>query len=173
MVVVLKLGNPEPWLEAILPLTRWMMGSIGWVVWSSVCLLGLIQVLVHSRELLQNSVQVVSPHNWLCLVLSWLGLKLIHETAHGVSCLSRGGRVREWGLNTVLFVPLPFVDVTSAWRFPSKWSRMQVAAAGMSAELFVAAVAVQVWCRAADLRECDAVRRSPVDPLQRQSADAV
>ena len=147
MVVVLKLGNPEPWLEALLPLTRWMMGPIGWLVWGFVCLLGLMQVLVHSRELWQNSVQVVSPHNWLCLVLSWLGLKLIHETAHGVSCLSRGGRVREWGVNTVLFVPLPFVDVTSAWRFPSKWSRMQVAAAGMSAELFVAALAVQVWCR--------------------------
>ena len=47
----------------------------------------------------------------------------------------------------MLFVPMPFVDVTSAWRFPSKWSRMQVASAGMYAELFVAAVAVQIWCR--------------------------
>ena len=43
---------------------------------------------------------------------------------------------------------LAYVDVTSTWRLRSKWARMQVAAAGMYVELFLAAVATLVWARA-------------------------
>ena len=145
LVVVLKLGNPEPFLAAILPLTKWMFGPFGGLVWMLVISCGLSHAVTHWRELTLNSVEIVTPGNWLRLSLVWLGLKLCHEAAHGLCCLRLGGRVRESGLNTVLFIPLPFVDVTSAWRLPSKWQRMFVGAAGMYAELFLAALAVIVW----------------------------
>ena len=45
----------------------------------------------------------------------------------------------------VLFTPLPFVDVTASWRFPSKWQRIATAAAGVYFELFVAALAIILW----------------------------
>jgi putative peptide zinc metalloprotease protein len=52
------------------------------------------------------------------------------------------------GLLFILFSPVAFVDVTSSWRFRSKWQRIFTAAAGMYAELFIAAVAVQYWLNA-------------------------
>jgi putative peptide zinc metalloprotease protein len=45
----------------------------------------------------------------------------------------------------MFFAPVPYVDVTSSWRFASKWPRIAVAAAGMYVELLLAAVAVVVW----------------------------
>jgi putative peptide zinc metalloprotease protein len=45
----------------------------------------------------------------------------------------------------LLLIPLPYVDVTSSWRFINKWHRIIVAAAGMAVEVFVAAIACMVW----------------------------
>ena len=142
-----KLFNPEPLLDALLPLTRWMFRPLGGLVWLGVVLAGLFQVILHWDRLTRSSVEVVAPDNWLWMAATWLGLKLCHEASHGWACLTYGGRVREAGVNTVLFVPLPYVDVTSAWRIPSKWTRIFIAAAGMYAELFLATVAALVWSR--------------------------
>ena len=34
----------------------------------------------------------------------------------------------------LVFVPTPYVDASSAWAFPSRWQRMFVGAAGMTAQ---------------------------------------
>jgi putative peptide zinc metalloprotease protein len=72
-------------------------------------------------------------------------MKLVHETFHGLVCKRYGGRVRGFGLMFLIFTPLPYVDVTSSWGFPSQWHRMMVGVAGMFVELFIAAVSALVW----------------------------
>jgi putative peptide zinc metalloprotease protein len=49
----------------------------------------------------------------------------------------------------MFFAPVPYVDVTSSWRFASKWPRIATAAAGMYIELFLGAVAILVWANTA------------------------
>ena len=49
------------------------------------------------------------------------------------------------GITFLFFAPLAYVDVTSSWRFRSKWHRMATAAAGMYVELFAAAIALILW----------------------------
>ncbi len=61
-----------------------------------------------------------------------------------------GGTVPSAGVLLVVFTPLPFVDVTASWRFPSKWQRIATAAAGVYLELFVAALAVILWSWSGD-----------------------
>jgi len=78
---------------------------------------------------------------------AWLLLKLVHELAHGLVCKRYHGEVREMGLVFILFAPLAYVDVTSCWRFPSRWQRIHVAAAGMYVELALAGLAALVWAR--------------------------
>ena len=90
---------------------------------------------------------IVTQLGWLWLVATWAVLKVIHETAHGVVCRKYGGVVREAGVALILFIPLPYVDVTSSWRFGSKWQRIATSAAGMWAELVVGALAAIVWSR--------------------------
>ena len=61
-----------------------------------------------------------------------------------------GGDVREAGVLLILLFPAAYVDVTSCWRFPSRWQRMHVSVAGMYAELFLAAAAAMKTDREAD-----------------------
>lgn len=88
---------------------------------------------------------VFSVGNIPAFFLSFLLLKLIHETAHGVTCKALGGRVPDAGLYFVFFVPLTYIDATSAWSFPSRRARILVSSAGMLTELLVAAMAGLVW----------------------------
>jgi putative peptide zinc metalloprotease protein len=47
----------------------------------------------------------------------------------------------------LIFTPAPYVDATSSWAFRSKWRRIMVGAAGVWAELALAAAAAIVWSR--------------------------
>ena len=70
---------------------------------------------------------------------------MIHELWHGLVSKHYGGQVYEAGVLLVLFLPIGYVDATPSWRFPGRWQRIHTAAAGMIAELSVAAVAAFVW----------------------------
>lgn len=111
----------------------WIM-TVGWAafsLWSAPQSLG--QINFFSRD------------NVLWMILTWLVLKTIHELAHIVSCKKFGGRVGQGGILLLLLIPMPYVDVTSAWAFTSRFRRIVVSAAGMLAEIFLAAIAAIVW----------------------------
>ena len=124
-------------------------GLISWTafsVWLFTIIMAGEQLLIHREQLSANG-NVLAPGNLLWLGIAWIALKFIHEFSHGIACRKFGGRVREAGIVMIAFAPIPYVDVTSSWRFPSKWQRIFVAAAGMYSELFIAALAALVWCR--------------------------
>ena len=141
----IPLLKPDEILTGLTPLCGWTFGPIGRALWLAVVLLAAFTALSHARELRSDANFVFSPDNWLWLSGTWLLLKIAHETAHGMACKRCGGSVREAGVVFILFVPLPYVDVTSAWRFSSRWKRILVSAGGMYAELFLAALATFVW----------------------------
>lgn len=152
------LGNPDRLLRAATPSVGRLFGPVGLLVWVAVLAVGVYHLFADWGDFTLAARYVVSPGNWLWMVATWLGLKLIHEIAHGVMCVKFGGRVREAGVLLFMGVPMPYVDVTSSWRFKSKWKRIATAAAGMYAELFIAAVAMIVWSYAS------------VGPLKQQCA---
>jgi putative peptide zinc metalloprotease protein len=108
-------------------------------------LLAMSLLFANWRDFSAASPQLFHPQSWLGLFVAWATLKVLHELAHAIVCHRQGGAVRETGLVFVLGVPLAFVDVSSCWRMPSRWSRIAVASAGIFVELFVAALAVFVW----------------------------
>ncbi len=139
------LWNPD---KLVTSLTRWVGWAISWpmaIVWIFVCTYALISVLMDWERLTQGGVQVFSRDGILWMGGTWLILKVIHETAHAVACKRLGGRIGDCGILLLLLIPLPFVDVTSAWRFTSKYQRIFVSSAGMLAEIFVAAIAAIIW----------------------------
>ncbi|MEM7313067.1 MAG: HlyD family efflux transporter periplasmic adaptor subunit, partial [Planctomycetota bacterium] len=124
-------------------------GLVSWSafsVWLFTIIMAAEQLLVH-RDEFSRSNNVLAPGNIVWLAITWTALKFIHEFSHGLACRRFGGRVREAGIVMIAFAPIPYVDVTSSWRFPSKWQRIFVAAAGMYSELFIAAIAALVWVR--------------------------
>ena len=51
------------------------------------------------------------------------------------------------GIMLLVFMPMPYMDASSAWAFRSKWRRIAVSTSGMFVELAIAAVAAIVWSR--------------------------
>lgn len=141
----LALVFPDPMLAQLAPWLGWWFGRSGLLIWLCVVGSGLFVVLGNPLSFWQTGRTLFVPDAWLWFACGWLLLKSIHEFCHGLACKLRGGFVREAGVNFVLFMPFAYVDVTSAWRMPSKWDRMLVAAAGIYGELFVAGVAAWIW----------------------------
>ena len=146
----LPLFNPSRVLGRILPWTHWLFSPPAIVAWAVVCLIGLIVAASHRGELVESSSVLLDRDNWLRLAVVWLILKVLHESAHAITCMHFGGNVPSAGVLLVVFTPLPFVDVTASWRFSSKWQRIATAAAGVYVELFVAAVAIILWSYSGD-----------------------
>lgn len=138
----IPLGCPDKLCEKLLPWTGWLFGPAAFVVWLIVVGLAVNEVFVNSDRFQAARSEVLVPANWLGLGLAWLFLKVIHETAHGLVCKRHGGEVREVGVALILFAPVAFVDVTSCWRFASRWPRIHTALAGIYVEVACAALAV-------------------------------
>ena len=91
-------------------------------------------------------IDLASRDAWIWFAGTWLALKGIHELAHVVVCKLLGGKIGKGGILFLLLIPMPYVDVTSSWRFCSKSHRILVSSAGMLVEVFIAAIAAIVWC---------------------------
>ncbi len=106
---------------------------------------GAAALFANAAEFSSSTTQLIHPGNWFWLLISWVGLKVIHELAHAVACRRHGVSVRESGLVLILLAPMAYVDVTSCWRLNARWSRIAIAAAGMYVEMVIAALAVMGW----------------------------
>lgn len=90
--------------------------------------------------------------------LSWAGLvkyfaaivvmKVVHESAHSLSAMHFGCRVRGIGLGFMVFVPRFFTDTTDAWRL-KRSQRLLIDGAGILSELLVGGIAALLWTYAA------------------------
>ena len=78
---------------------------------------------------------------WLCYPL----LKTVHEAAHALAVQRYGGEVHEAGLGLMFLVPAPYVDASAASAMTQRVNRAVVGAAGVAAELAVAAAGLLLW----------------------------
>ena len=141
----LPLAYPDRLFAKITPSLSWLFGLNAALVGLVVAAVAIYKVALGWDSFMQASSGIFSPGRWIWLALCWLALKVIHESAHAIVCRKYGGAVHEAGAIFVLFAPLAYVDLTSSWRFRSKWKRIHTAAAGMYIELWIAAIAAIVW----------------------------
>lgn len=145
--VRVPLGNPQWIVEKISPWTQWIYCLPMALVWVLICAWAGLSFAARSEPFLQAGLDVFSRDTWLWFGVTWLALKLIHELSHALACHRFGGEVRGFGILFLLLIPLPFVDVTSAWRLSNKYHRILISAAGMISEVFLAAIATLIWVR--------------------------
>ena len=141
----IPLFNPNSILAAIEPVLRPLLNRFGFFAWLALVIAALVALTPHWRTLVTGFDSAIAPANWPVLLVSYVLLKLWHETGHGVICKRFGGQVPVFGAMMLVLVPSPYVDASASWSFRSKWQRMAVGAGGMMFELFVAAIAAFVW----------------------------
>ena len=138
---------PQSIVEAFNRELGWIFSGPMILLWMILIGTGASTVFVEWDRLCSATSGVVSRNNWLWLAGTWLILRVIHESGHALMCARFGGYVREAGINLMMLIPLPYIDVTSSWRFASKWQRILVSSAGMLAELVLASIAAIVWSK--------------------------
>jgi len=138
--------DPDAFLAAWVHRFAWMFSLKGALLWLAVVLPAVLMAAQNWKELTLNiSDHVLSTSNLLVLALVFPVVKAIHELGHGFATKVWGGSVHEMGLMFLIFAPVPYVDASASSTFRSKYRRAVVGAAGMLAEVFVAALAMYVW----------------------------
>ena len=143
--IKVPLGRPEAFLRALQPTCGWIFSPPACVLSFAIMLAAAVVLWNDWSRFSSASANVISSDNWIWLLAAWIGLKCVHETAHGLVCLRYGGNIREAGFVLAVFTPLAYVDASSSWAFRSKWQRIHAAAAGIHVELLIASVAMLLW----------------------------
>ncbi len=144
--IKIPLFYPDRWFNHYESISKVIFSRWVLFVWLVVVIPALILNLQNWDDLTNNLVdRVLSSSNLFLLWFTYPLVKAVHELAHGLAVKRWGGNVREIGLMFILFIPVPYVDASASYYFPSKWKRAMVSAAGIVAELFLGALATYVW----------------------------
>ncbi|TWU06487.1 Peptidase family M50 [Stieleria varia] len=128
-----------------LPIARPLFSPPALAMWTLLVLVGWAMVASNASAFRSELSRLFDSHLWLLLILVWCGLKLVHEIGHAVCASHHGVRVGRMGVMFFLMAPLAYVDVTDAWKLPSRAKRIQIALAGVYFELAIGAAAAILW----------------------------
>jgi putative peptide zinc metalloprotease protein len=140
-----KLFNPESFFNWVYPKIRFMFTPTFLVSSALLVLLAVGITITDWNIILHQSYNLFRIES---LILAWfimLGVVMLHEFAHGLTCKHFGGQVREIGFMLIYFQPAFYCNVSDAWLFPKKAHRMWVTFAGGYFEVFLWALATLVW----------------------------
>ncbi len=144
------LGSPDALLSGLRPIGALVFSRAGAVAFAVLTIVALGQLIERLDEWLAHAGRLFGDwRHWWLPVLCYPPLKAVHELAHGLAIQRFGGRVREAGIGLLLGMPAPYVDASAAEDFARPGERALVSAAGILAELALAACAVIVWSAAA------------------------
>jgi putative peptide zinc metalloprotease protein len=146
MALRIPLWDPNAFLDRVRPWIALVWSRWGAIAWLTVVLPALFLVPPHWPELTHNfSDRVLAVDNLVVLYLLFPVIKAFHELGHATATKAGGGEVHDMGLIVLVLMPVPYVEASAATAFRSKHRRAMVGAAGMAAELFIAALAFYVW----------------------------
>ncbi len=151
LCIRIPLLDPDSFLDRWSFLFSWLFTPWGIVAWLLLVGTGVFALLTGGMDLASGAPGLLSPSNAGFLFLAIIVTKALHEFGHAMACKAlgkrnaAGGEVHTLGVMLILFVPVPYVDTSSAWGFRAKRHRLVVAGAGMLVELAVAALAAVAW----------------------------
>ncbi len=144
LFVRVPLLRPEPFLRATAGAVRALAGPPTRLLLLLCGVAGLYLALPRWEGYWSDCAASLRPDGVPAIFAALVMVKLIHEFAHAYAATLAGARVSGMGVAFIFCLPLPYTDVTDAWRLP--WSgRLRVAAAGMLAETALAGAALLLW----------------------------
>jgi len=142
----LALVNPTRLLDALEPLGRRLFNPTAFTLWAFSVACAAVLGLLHFGELSAHAARLMDAPGYL--FLSWLmypPIKAVHELGHGLAVRRFGVPVRQAGITLLMMTPVPFVNASGADGLRWRRQRALVSAAGIMAELAIAAAALAIW----------------------------
>src|SRR5215213_6228238 len=140
--------DPDRLLTAVRNEFRWLFSPLAFLPALALVVYALSLFVGHFEEFRDRLPELnafVDPRNLVWLLLAIGVVKVLHEFGHALACKHFGGEVHEIGFMLLVFSPCLYCDVSDAWRFPNKWKRIAVSAAGIMVELVLASAATIIW----------------------------
>ncbi|SOE19043.1 putative peptide zinc metalloprotease protein [Hoeflea halophila] len=145
IMLKLPLANPEPLLQLLRHLTALVFTQKFTLLMAVVAVAGLYLSASEMLALISTSFADISIRGLFHVGLALVILKTCHELGHAVTAYRFGCRVPTFGVAFMAFVPLLYTDVSDSWRLRSKKQKLLISAAGMIAEVYLAAIATLLW----------------------------
>ena len=143
------LWDPEDFLNRHAAKVSWIFSKWVAFLWLAVMVYCGLQAAQHWPQISYYfGVNALSPYNLLLMFVLYPPLKFIHELGHAFSAKLEGGEVHEMGINFLMFMPVPYVNVSTATHFRSRYKRILVSAAGVLVESFLAALGLLLFLAA-------------------------
>ncbi len=144
MFVQVPLFRPERFLTQTAGVVRAIFNPLTQLLLVAVGVAGVYLALNRWEDYWRESLGGLDAKSLPAFLLAIIVVKAAHELGHAYQATLSGARVPVMGVALFFLMPLPFTDVTDAWRLP--WSgRLRVATAGLRSELAVAGVALFLW----------------------------
>jgi putative peptide zinc metalloprotease protein len=142
----IPLFDPERLLSATEFFPKLIFGWAGFIIWIMVVSSALVLSAFHWQALTSNLAdRVLATENIFLLWLVYPVVKALHEFGHAYAVKRWGGEVHDMGIMLLVFVPIPYVDASSASAFRERYQRVIVGAAGIMVELLLASIAMWIW----------------------------
>ncbi|MCX7096468.1 MAG: biotin/lipoyl-binding protein [Methylococcales bacterium] len=141
----IPLLNPNPFLKRLAPKLGFLFTP---QFLALVFLLASLDIYLLSQQWSGFShafMYVLTPEGLLTTGLMLSLSKVVHELGHALAASHFGCKVPAMGVALLMGMPVLWTDVSDAWRLPNRSQRLVIDAAGMLAELSLAALATLLW----------------------------
>jgi putative peptide zinc metalloprotease protein len=142
----IALGDPTRILTALGGLGERLFCAPVFLLWSACVGVGVMLAAANWPALAAHAAKwLATPRYVVIAFVLYPLIKAVHEIAHGLAIRRWGGHVPAWGITLLIALPVPFVDGSAAAALPRARQRVVASAAGIMAELWIAALALAAW----------------------------
>ncbi len=146
LAIRIPLFDPDRLLNLLMPWVRPVFTRSFLFLWLLLVGTASLSAMINFTPIIASMEKdILAPENIILMLLMFVLIKLVHEFSHGFAVKMWGGEVHEMGITLLVLAPVPYLDASAAWGFRDKYKRVLVGAAGIIAELFLAALALFVW----------------------------
>ncbi len=141
----LPLIHPDTFLDQTVRFASILVSPVMITLYLAAALLGLIILMQRFEQYIHTFTCFFNFSGMLQYVLAIVAVKTVHEFSHAYTAKAMGTRVPAMGIAFILLWPVPYSDVTDAWRLRSRKQRLIISLAGVIAESVIAAIALCLW----------------------------
>jgi putative peptide zinc metalloprotease protein len=141
----IPLVRPERFLQGTAALVNFAYQPRFWWLMAAVALVGLYLVAQRWDSFVHSFTAYNGWQGLLGIGIALSCTKVLHELGHAYTAHRHGCRVPAMGAAFLVLWPVLYTDTNEAWKLASRRSRLQIGAAGMAAELALAACATLLW----------------------------
>ncbi|GGA31499.1 HlyD family efflux transporter periplasmic adaptor subunit [Dyella nitratireducens] len=145
LLIRIPLWHPMPFLRRCARHVEFVYKPAFWTVVGICALIGLALVSRRWDSFVHTFRAYADWHGLLAIGLTLAFAKVLHEFGHAFTAYRYGCRVPTMGIAVLVMVPMLYTDTTEAWKVPSRSARLHIGAAGILAELALAAFATLAW----------------------------